>query len=413
MRIRFPRPLFIALILLPAPLFAAHENNIEGNVSFEQRRDIDFETTTWALGAKAITGYGMFLCNYGKDSGETRIDTFDNIFGTSAVRNFTWNAYNATRLKCGYGLKLPLYGGELRAGFGGTRYLGETDVSADGKEIDLYGTRLDVSYRRGDYHTQLQLKNKHYDYLYHYQTLSYDSDTQGTIRQLDLNGEWGSLHSELQRLDGHKEKTFSDPPLPLPNADFHYSQTTLSLGPQLKGNVLGIRYVAPTYVSGSERGSFNELDLQNGFRGAIIGGQFGETRIRLRYLDLTSSGSRDYSPVTTDMAEKRDSSLLAMSLQNDTWDLTLQNRRSVHHGYITVTSSPIPYTLMVNCASASCSYDNTREENEWTLKWRYHLTQRIVLGGKFYRRDRKDKQYEEPLNHYIESGGALGMSLAL
>jgi len=413
MTIRIPGTLSILLFLLPTLLFAADKTNPEGNVSFEQRRDIDFETTTKTLGAKAITGYGLFLCSYGIVSGETRIDSFDNVFGTSAVGNSNWNDYSATRLKCGYGLKLPLYGGELRAALGGMRYRGETDVRPDGKEIELDGTRLDVNYKRGDYHTQLKLDSKRYSYLYHYQTLAYDSDTQGTIRQVELNGEWGAVHSELKRVDGYKEKAFIDPPLPLPNADFHYTQTTFSLGPQLDGSMLGIRYVAPTYVSGSERGSFNELDLQNGLRGAIIGGQLGETRIRLRYLNLTSSGTRDYSPVTNEMAEKQNSSLLALSLQHDDYDITLQNRRSTHHGYITLTSSPIPYSFMVNCPSTSCSYDNAREENEWSLKWRYRLTQRIVLDGKFYSRDRKDKQYEEPLHHYIESGGALGIGLSL
>lgn len=407
-------------LLLPAtPLLAEEGTDItfaEGAIEITpslttaMRDDVDFDTATQTLGVKALTPYGLVMCDYGSESGETRIDTFDDIFGTQSVLTTLWRGYDASLVKCGYGLKLPLSGGELSGGVGLMRYRGETDSTLDGKEIDVDAFRLQAKYLHGDYDTRLQLVDQSFNYLYHYATGGYDSITAGTIRTINLEGDWGPVYAEAEHLHGDKSKDFIAPPLPLPYADFDYEQITVSLGPTLDGLPGPLRYIAPTYISGSESGSFNRLTLKNGFRGVIAGMQFNGTELHLSYQNLQSAGSRDYSPVTTDLAEAMKRSKLGVELEADDWSIKLENNRLLHDGYIAITSSPIPYTLLTGCPAASCSYNNVRRENEWKLSWSYSYTDRIELQGDLYQRQRKDTQYEYAERKYDESGGNIGVA---
>ncbi len=375
-----------------------------------QRNDVDFDTATHTLGAKALTPYGLILCDHGMESGQTRIDTFDDIFGTTPVSATLWNDYDATLLKCGYGLKLPLAGGELSGGIGLLRYNGDTNTMQDGKEIDVDAFRLQAKYLQGDYDTRLQLVSKNYYYHYHYLTGDYDSITSGTIRTLNMQGDWGALYAELEQLHGDKQKQYVTPPLPLPYAEFDYDQLTASLGPSFSGAAGALRYLAPTYVNGSERGTYNRLEIDNGFHGAIAGLEFGTTELRLGYLALQSTGSRDYSPVTTDLAEAMKSSKLVAELKATAWSLKLENNRMIHDGYITVSSSPIPYTLLTGCPVASCDYNNVRRENEWKLSGSYSYNKKVEWKGDLYRRQRQDTQYHYAERKYHETGGSIGVA---
>jgi hypothetical protein len=401
----------LTTLLLPLTTVTAKENtDITFTLSTAQRSDVDFDTHTDAFGIKAITPYGLITCEYGRESGNTRIDTFDNIFGTQSVLTTAVNGYDANLLQCGYGIKLPLAGGELSGGLGMVRYRGKTDSPVDGKEIEQDALSLKASYERSDYTTRMQLLETRYSYLYHHLSGSYDSLTDGRISTLVLQGDWGPVYAELEQLHGNKEKYFTAPPLPLPDAGFDYDQLTVSLGPAFNGRGV-LRYLAPTYTSGSERGSFNRLTLDSGFRGLIAGLGFGETTLRLSYLELQSAGRRDYSPVTSDMAETQHSSKLSAALEAQAWSLTLENNRSVHHGTITVTDSPIPYTLLTGCASASCDYDNVRREGEWKLSGQYRYSSQLTLQGQLYQRERTDQQFEVAEHNYRESGGKLGIAI--
>ena len=184
----------------------------------------------------------------------------------------------------------------------------------------------------------------------------------------------------------------------------------MSVGPAFKGTMGPLRYIAPTYTSGSERGTYNRMALDNGFRGAIAAFNFGGTDLKLSYLSLESAGSRDYSPVTTDLAEARKSSTLMAELKTEKWSLKLENKRLIHDGYITVTSAPIPYTLLTGCPVASCDYNNVRRENEWKLSWDYQYSERIGLQGGLYQRQRRDTQYHNPERKYHENGGNIGIA---
>jgi hypothetical protein len=409
--------LLSALSPLLLPAAASWAGEVTVTPATAQRSDIDFDTRTHSIGVKAVTPYGMVTCDVGLESGTTRIDTFDDIFGIQSVLVTTENGYEANQLQCGYGMKLPLAGGELSGGIGIMRYRGETDERADGKEIELDMLRLGASYVHGTYTTRLRLLESRYDYLYHHQSNSYDSLTTGRIRTAGLQGEWGPVYGEAEYVSGERDKHFNAAPLPLSDANFDYAQLTVSLGPALAGTPttqgpMGpLRYIAPTYVQGSERGSFNRLTIDSGFRGVVVGMAFGELQLRLRHLDLKSRGERDYSPVTDDLAEARQSSKLALELEAPHWLLTVENNRFTHDGYITVTAAPIPYTLLTGCASASCSYENVRREDEWKLGVRYRYSPRFSLNGELYQRERHDQQYEEPPHRYRELGGKLALAI--
>jgi hypothetical protein len=391
--------------LIPAGLSQAAETTLQ--LSNKQRRDIDFDTSTLSIGAKAITSAGLFTCDVARETGESRIDTFDNIFGTQSVLTTTWNGYEADQLQCGYGMKIALAGGELSAGIGMMQYRGETDTTDDGKKVELDALRVSAQYVHGDYDTRVQLLERQYDYLYHYLVGAYDSDTNGRIRNVSLTGEWGPVHAEAEHLQGYKEKDFTTSLLPY--ADFNYNQTTVSLGPSFNGSMGALRYIAPTYTSGSERGSFSRLGLDNGIRGAVVGMLFGETKARLSYLNLQGAGRRDYSPVTTDLAESQHSTALVLELEAAKWSLKLENRQIEKNGYITITT--FPYDLMVGCSATPCSYNNYREEDELTFSGRYTYSPLITLHGELYQRRRKDQQYEAATRNYLESGGEIGLSV--
>lgn len=399
-----------ALLLPLTTVLAEDKTDVTFTLSTAHRNDVDFDTRTHSFGIKAITPYGLITCDYGRESGDTRIDTFDNIFGTQSVLTTALNGYDANLMQCGYGMKLPLAGGELSGGLGMVRYRGKTDSPVDGKEIEQDALSLKANYEHGEYSTRVHLLETRYSYLYHHVSGNYDSLTDGRIRTLSLQGDWGPVYAELEQLHGDKEKYFTAPPLPLPDAGFDYDQLTVSLGPAFNGSGM-LRYLAPTYTSGSERGSFNRLTLDGGFRGLVAGLGFGETTLRLSYLDLQSAGRRDYSPVTTDMAETQHSSKLSAALEAPAWSLTLENNRSVHDGYITVTDSPIPYTLLTGCASASCDYDNVRREDEWKLSGQYRYSLQLTLQGQLYQRERTDQQFEVAEHNYRESGGKLGIAI--
>jgi hypothetical protein len=231
------------------------------------------------------------------------------------------------------------------------KYQGETSVMPAGKEIELNATSLQAKYVHGRYTTRINLVDSRYGFLYHnVGAVNYDSDTRGHVRKLNLSGEWGSVYAEGENVLGSKERIFTTPLFPY--ADYNYQQTTLSLGPLFSNGAGPLRYLAPTFVTGSESGSFNELPLDSGIRGAIAGMKFGDTTLRLSYLNLQSVGSRDYSPVTNDLAEAKRSSSLALELENDKWSAKLENNRLHHDGYITAAN--VPYTIIVGCGSAPC-----------------------------------------------------------
>jgi hypothetical protein len=409
--------LLSALSPLLLPVAEPWAGEVTVTAATAQRSDIDFETRTHSLGVRAVTPYGMVTCDVGLESGTTRIDAFDDIFGNQSVLTTTENGYEANQLQCGYGLKLPLAGGELSGGIGMMRYRGETDERADGKAIELDVLRLSASYVHATSTTRLQLQESRYDFLYHHLSNSYDSLTTGRVRTAGLQGEWGPVYGEGEYVSGERGKHFVSAPLPLPDANFDHDQLTVSLGPALGGTsiaqgLLGpLRYIAPTYVQGSERGSFNRLTIDSGLRGVVVGMAFGELQLRLHHLDLKSRGKRDYSPVTDNLVEARQSSKLALELEAPHWSLKLENNRFTHDGYITVTETPIPYTLLTGCASASCVYDNVRREDEWKLGGRYRYSPRIALNGEFYQRERHDQQYEASPHHYRESGGTLALAI--
>lgn len=398
----------LVALLLPAVSMAQNEAEYTLHLSFAQRHDIDFDTATYTTGASAKTVYGLIKCDYGIETGRTRIDTFDNVFGTTSVRDAEWDGYAATRMQCGYGIKLPIAGGELSAGIGIMHHEGETDSAPGGKEIDLQAARLQAKYTMAGTTTRLKVEDSQYDFFYHnLGIVNYDSDTRGHLRQAELIGEWGPLYTEVEDLDADKEKTFSTPLFPAARFDYH--QTNLSLGPAFSGTLGPLRHIAPTYVTGSERGAFNELRLDGGIRGAILGMAFGEAKVRLAYLDLNSEGSRDYTPVTsTPMAEKRHSRSLSVELEADAWSASVQNTVSTHHGYITLDN---PYAVLVACTSPPCSYDNQRDEDEWKLKLKYRYSKQFTLQGEFYQRKRKDRQYELAPAEYSEGGGNLGVNI--
>lgn len=399
----------ITTLLLPATTtLAQNETDITLELNTARRNDIDFSTATHSIGVKTTTPYGLIRCNYAKESGETRIDTFDDIFGISSILTASWKDYDANRLQCGYGLKLPLAGGELIGGIGLMRYQGETRVMPGGKEIELHATSLQAKYVHANTTTRMNLVDSHYGFLYHnLGAVNYDSDTRGHVRKVNLSGEWGPVYAEGEDLIGSKERIFTTPLFPY--ADVNYQQTTLSLGPLFNNGIGPLRYLALTYVTGSVSGSFNELQLDSGIRGAIAGMKFDTATLRLSYLNLQSVGSRDYSPVTNDLAEAKRSSSLALELENDNWSVKLENNRLHHEGYITAAN--VPYTIIVGCGPAPCDYNNAREEDEWKFYWRYDYSSRIGLLGEFYHRGRTDRQYELAEHKYSESGGNLGVAI--
>jgi hypothetical protein len=378
-------------------------------------QNVDFDTTTLSAGVRAITSYGLIQCDFSRTSGETRIDTFDDVFGVSPVTNKPWNNFGADKYQCGYGLKLILAGGELTSGIGMMRYSGETDTSDEGKEITADAISVKAGYKRGDYETKLELLEKSYGFLYHYTSPSvYDSDTRGKVRTLDLSGKWGPVHAEAEYVQGSKEREFTTPLFPY--ADFDYTQTTLSIGPRFNGGIGPLRYIAPTFISGSEAGSFNELNLDSGLRGLVAGLEFDKTTMRLTLLTSKSEGSRDYSPVSNDLAEAKEVVKLGLELTNDKWAVKLENKRSEHDGDIVVNnvavgSTILPYAMLVGCGAPPCSYNNYRKENELKVSWRYSYSDTIALHGDLYQRQRDDQQYEGAEHNYKETGGKIGVAV--
>ncbi len=395
---------------------AQEEAEITTSLTVGQTDDIDFDTRSATLGLKAITPYGLMQCDFSRTTGETRVATFDDIFGVTPVGNMPWNNYDADKYQCGYGMKMPLLGGELVSGIGIMRYDGETDTFVDGKEITLDAASLKVSFSRGDYQTALKYIEKKYDFLYNYNTMGYNSDTSGKERSLELNGRWGAVHAEAEQVIGHKERAFTTALFPY--AELDYERTTVFLGPRFDGDG-PLRYIAPTFIGGSEPGSFNAMRIDRGLRGGVVGMEFDGITVRASYTDTSSEGSRDYSPVTTDLAEANTARKVAIALQGEKWSLKLENKRSRHDGYVTVTNvvieptTPIvfPYATLVGCGTPPCSYDNYREEREWKLSWRYDYSESLALLGDLYQRHREDQQFENAAHDYKESGGNIGVAV--
>lgn len=391
----------VTLATLATPLAAQPESTI--SLFGESRHDIDYDTSSRGIGLRFITPAGLFQCDYSEERGETRVASFDNIYGIDSVLSRAWQDYTARSRQCGYGMQLPLMGGMLKAGIGGRHYDGSTGNLSDGKYVDAQGAQLLVDYERGGYLSHISWQEKRFD-VTHMAPL-YDSFITGLEQQLHLGADSPRLHMDILRTSGDKENAYTTPLFPANH--FRYAYTTLAAGPAFAGLGMSRLYVAPLLGTGSRQGSYMALDGGSGLRGIQLGGQWGEVELRLAWSQFKGEGDISYQPVSNDMHEMMRNNTVSLGLLSPGWSFSLQHERSDHDGEVAIELLN-PYGYLVG---GTGDYTNNRLEDRWLAEASYRLTQSLGLKGTLYRNDRSDQQYNYPDHDYSESGGSLSLSL--
>ncbi|MEW8506409.1 MAG: hypothetical protein AB2598_06870 [Candidatus Thiodiazotropha sp.] len=126
------RALSLAILsLLAATNLLAKEDSTIGAFA-KTRQDIDYQLNTLGLYLSLITPAGLFMCDPGYPTGETRIDSFNSIVGLSDVREAEWKDFSAHDLECRYGARWAAARGIFKAGIGFRDYLGKRDNEPGG-----------------------------------------------------------------------------------------------------------------------------------------------------------------------------------------------------------------------------------------------------------------------------------------
>lgn len=301
-------PLTIGIVSNLSIVFSSHSLALESpklSLSTNTRNDIDYSTLTLSLAGSAITKIGKLNCQAGRETGDTRIDSFNEIFGLDSVLQAEWMDYSADRLKCSYGMMMDIATGRLTVGLGFDKYNGSTEFIAGGKKNDIDGLGLLLDYEFSDQKHRLSVINKDMVFLSRH-TVSYgdyDSNTHLNYSEFDYTGSLQSAYISIKHSRGEKSNRYTTPLLP--DNNINYALTQFSAGPVFKLKNNARLTITPLLISGSDRGSFNALKRKtelNGIEGSYKGSEYSITLVASAFY---GQGKRSYRPATDKLLENK------------------------------------------------------------------------------------------------------------
>ena len=395
------RSLILASVISANAFASNPSDNIEFSVT--QRDDIDSQTTSSGIGFTLITRAGLFACDYTQVSGETRIDSFNNIFGISSIQNNPWLNYSADKQGCKYGLKLPLAGGTVKAGIGYQDYAGETALIAGGKSIHMVGKGLNASYEKGIHTFELKHTRKHGDVFARFTTYDNSVGINETVTRLAyLQPGW---RVQLEDTRGDKTDLFST--ALFPTNRYNYAYQTLEIGKIVPIAEQQHWYIAPVLINGSKNGTFNPLQNKNSLHGLHLEYQAQDKLYSFRMTDFEGDGERPYSPPSNEnLYENRQSRSYQLQVKNKQWSVSVENSHHQHLGRINISNTP--YTSIVGGAAL---YNNLRIEDKWQTEIEYQFSKALSIALSYYRTAFSDRQYNYALHQYREDGTQLNLQV--
>lgn len=390
------------LLSLCQPALAMKDPTATGYTRY--RDDIDYATRRYGLGGSVITDTGKFDCLLEKRTGETRIDSFNEIFGLESVKNARWLDYSGNRVKCSYGLAFDLAGGKLTAGVGFDQLHAKTELIPGGKKNDIDGMGLKIGYKNKHQKHDLTItKNKLVGFSRHETAYAnYDDTTTLEFIQLDYTGMINPVYLSIHYTNGEKTNFYTTPLLPVNT--FNYGLTQIAAGPLLNMSGKASLYIAPILTTGSDWGSFNALDSQTEISGLKTGYQGNQYSITFVANRFEGTGRRPYPPATDELFENKETSYYFIHADFFSWNIEIGNSRYTHLGSVAVTG-PVYIAIL----GGSGPFINQRNENKWQGSVGYQFDNNLSLDVELYYTQRKDKQYSFPVHKYSEKGAQISM----
>ena len=397
------RKTFSFFLVFLSTLSATHVPAQEGSsigVFAKTRQDIDYRLNTLGFSASVITPAGLFHCKPGVLRGETRIDSFNNIFGIGDVRKAEWKRFTARDLECRYGAKWNAAGGTFKAGFGFRDYQGRTADEPGGKDIRIQGAGALLGYDGKDFDAKLNWQREIHDYTLRNRASigNYDSLVDATEDTYVASSTFKRLYSHARHVSGNKDNVYTTPFFP-PNR-FRYAHTDVALGMTFAPERNGLTLIAPIFGGGSYRGSFNPLRGETGLKGIKLAGILEAFEIDLDIVRHKGEGSRPYLPATNRLTEQKTTTTISLGIKKNDWRVGLQNIKSDHSANATIVS-PI-YALILGGYGP---FNNKRAEDKWSLSAAFPVAKKVTAEVSLYYADRHDRQYNHPEHDYNEKGG--------
>ncbi|MES9970548.1 MAG: hypothetical protein ABW092_10985 [Candidatus Thiodiazotropha sp.] len=377
------------------------ENSSIGVIT-KNRQDIDYDLYTLGLSATLITPYGLFHCDPALLTGETRIDSFNNIVGIADVRDAEWKRISAHDLECRYGAKWRGAGGVFKGGLGFRDYLGRTDDEPGGKVISIEGAGALLDFAGDGLDARFEWKRESHDYILKHQTSigNYNSLTDATDDTYTATGVYGKLYLSAKHVTGNKDNDYTTPLFPA--NEFHYDYTDMAIGMSRKAETAGLTLVAPILGKGAYRGSFNPLQGDSGLKGLRLAGRLNGYEIDLEFLRHKGEGSRPYLPATENLTEHETQTTIAIAINKDGWRAGLEHVKSIH-----TANALLAAPIYASIIGGYGPFENKRAEEKWTLSVIYPLLKRVTADLSLYHTARHDRQFLHPEHNYTENGGFL------
>ncbi|MCU7810529.1 MAG: hypothetical protein KZQ77_04740 [Candidatus Thiodiazotropha sp. (ex Notomyrtea botanica)] len=398
--------LIVLLVFLSVTDVLAIEGSSIG-VFVKTRQDIDYNMNTLGVSASLITPAGLFRCVPGVLSGESRIDSFNNIVGVSDVRNAEWKRFTAHDLECRYGAKWNAAEGMLKAGFGLRNYLGKTADEPGGKNISIKGAGALLDYDSDSFDAKLEWKREIHDYTLKHKTAfgDYDSLVDATEDTYIASGTYKVLYLDTKYVSGNKDNVYTTPLYPTNR--FRYAYTDIAVGMTFESEGYGLTLIAPIFGEGSYRGSFNPLEDDIGFNGIQLAGRINGSEIDLKIVRHEGEGSRPYLPATDKLTEHKETTTVSLGIKKEDWKTQLEYYNSSHTGHAAIVHPT--YAAIVGGYGP---FNNRRKEDKWTLSASFPVQKNITADIIFYYAARQDQQYNHPEHFYTEKGGLIAFKFS-
>lgn len=364
------------------------------------RQDVDYRLDTLGFSASLITPVGLFRCDPAALKGKSRIDSFNNIFGISDVRNAAWKDFTARDIECRYGAKWNGAGGTFKGGIGFRDYLGKTDDEPGGKHISIKGAGALIDYDGTDLDARLEWQREIHDYTLMHETAAgnYDSLVDATEDTYDAVARYKKLYLNVVHVNGNKDNVYTTPLFP--TNKFRYAYTDVAIGINFEPEGDGLTLIAPIFGGGSYRGSFNPLDGKTGLKGVQLAGRLNGYDIDFDVVRHKGDGNRPYLPATTLLSEQETATTVSLGVSKNDWTFEIENERSKHSANATI-AGPI-YAVILGGFGP---YTNKRDEDKWTVSASFPITKNVTTELSLYYANRHDRQYNYPEHDYSEKGG--------
>ncbi len=399
------KDIFVSFTMAISLLFAANVFSKDGSsigVFAKTRQDIDYRLNTLGISASLITSAGLFQCKPGVLRGETRIDSFNNIFGIGDVRNAEWKSFSARDIECRYGAKWNAAGGTVKAGFGVRDYRGNTADEPGGKDISIKGAGAILDYDGTDVDARLDWQREIHDYTLRNRAslANYDSLVDATEDTYVASTTYKRLYFHAEHVSGNKDNVYTISLFP--SNRFRYAHTDVALGTRFTPQGNGLTLVAPIFGEGSYRGSFNPLRGETGLKGVKLAGRVDAFEIDFDVVRHSGEGDRPYLPATNLLTEKKTTTTVSLGVRRNDWRVELENAKSNHSADATIAS--LVYATILGGYGP---FNNKRIEDKWSLSASFPLMKKLRAELSLYYTDRHDRQYNHPEHKYNEKGGFL------